>query len=288
MKHFWSNGKTKILVGLLAVLLGFMIAAVYTEGSSSVFSDVVSVVTIPIQRVSSSISNWASGWFQAHTDSEALYEENQRLQKEVQQLREEMVDYDRIKHENQQYQAIINTAEKHTDWELEPAAVVVRDSQNRFSSFSIDKGSIHGISYLDPVIASDGGLIGYVSEVGATYAKVLTILDVRVDVGAYDSKDRDIGVVSGTVELAEEGLCAMEYLPRDTSVQVGNLILTSGSLTGGTSIFPRDILIGTVIRMETDAHGTNPIAIVQPTTDIGEVKDVFVITNFQGQGSQTS
>lgn len=283
MKDFFGSMRFKILVGLLAVLLGFMIAAVYTGGSASFFGNLVGIVTKPFQQVSASISYSVSQWFQKRTDAEALYEENLLLKEEIRSLREQLVDYDSLINENQQYARIVDTLEEHADWKIQPASVIARDPQSRFYSFTINRGTMDGINYMDPVMSSDG-LVGYVSEVGMTYAKVLTILDVKVDVGAYASKSQDIGVVSGTVELAEKGMCTMDYLPRNTLIAEGDYILTSGSLTGGASIYPRGMMIGQVVRVEPDAHGTSPHAVLKPVTDIAEVKDVYVLTDFEGQG----
>jgi rod shape-determining protein MreC len=144
----------------------------------------------------------------------------------------------------------------------------------------IDKGTMNGVALFNPVMTADG-LVGYVSEVGMTYAKVITLLDVGVDVGAYNSATRDIGIVSGTAPLAEQGLCALEYLPRESAIKAGDVILTSGG-----SMFPRDIVIGVVRRVSPNSHGTSLTATVKPAADAAAVKDVFVITYFEGQGQE--
>lgn len=282
MKDFFSSKKFKMLVAIFAVVLGIMIAAVYNEGSATVVSNMVGFVAKPFQKLSSEISSSVGSWFQKFTDYEALYNENQRLQQEVRDMREQLIDYNTIKHENEQYSKIVDVLEKQKDWKLQPASIIVRDPQDRFFSFTIDKGSMDGIEYLDPVMSADG-LVGFVSEVGATYAKVITILDVKVSVGVYDSTTRDIGVLSGSVDLAGEGCSAVEY-PREGEIKPGDMILTSGSLTGGVSMFPRDIFIGTVVEVAPDEHGTNQRAVIKLATDIAKVKDVFVITEFEGQG----
>lgn len=290
MKNFLGSVQFKILIVILAILLGFMIAAVYTEGSASVLSNIVSTVTVPLQKLSSNISNSASEFFQKYTNSAALYEENKTLRGEVNDLRNQLADYNSIKHENEQFREIIGEMENRKDLTVKAASVISRDSAGRFYSFYIDKGSLDGVSYLDPVMTADG-LVGYVSEVGTSFAKVVTILDVQVNTGSYNSSTRDIGVISGSVELAKDGLCQMELLPRDSETKEGDFILTSGALDStsaslGGSLFPKDIFIGEVVRVEPDAHGTSLVAIIQPGADIPNVKNVFVITEFEGQGQK--
>ncbi|MDL2233668.1 rod shape-determining protein MreC [Ruminococcaceae bacterium OttesenSCG-928-L11] len=289
MKDFLKSVRFKILVAILTVLLGFMIMAVYTGGSASLFAQLITLVTVPIQRVSANISYSVSEFFDQFVDAKYIHEENEVLKAEVNELRRIVADYERIKHENEQFRQIIGVMENRQDLTTEIAAVIARDAADRFYSFTIDKGSFNGVKRLDPVMTADG-LVGYVTEVGFTYAKVITVLDVEMDVGAYDStrtpgvniydsSTRDIGIISGTIELAASGLCQMEYLPRESSISAGDIIMTSGG-----SMFPKDILVGTVQQVKPNSHGTSLVAIIKPAADIVNVKNVFVITHFEGQG----
>lgn len=280
MKNFFGSLRFKILVAILTVMAGFMIMAVYSGGSAPLAAEVLSFVTVPLQRVSAQISRSASEFFDRFVNASAAYDENKSLREEVNALRAQMADYETVKHENQQFREILGVMDDQRDLKVETAAVIARDPSDRFYSFTIDKGRMNNISVMDPVMTADG-LVGYVKEVGMTYAKVVTILDVAVDVGAYDSSTRDIGIVSGTIDLAAEGLCMMEYLPRDSKVADSDMILTSG---GG--FYPRDIIIGHIVRVEPNSHGTSLMAVIQPAADIRQVKNVFVITEFEGQGQE--
>ena len=281
MKDFLHSVRFKILVGILTVLAGFMIMAVYTGGSAPMAAQIMSFVTVPFQQASARIAGGVGDFFDRYANASALYDENARMRDEINLLRRQLVDYEKAMHENEQYREILGVMEDRQDLKMESAAVIARDPASRSYSFTIDKGTMSGLSVLDPVVTPDG-LVGYVSEVGKNYAKVVTILDVSVDVGAYDSATRDIGIVSGDIDLAAQGLCQMQYLPRDCTVQAGDLILTSGS---GESIFPKDIVIGTVEVVEPNTHGTSTVAIVRPAAPIETVKNVFVITYFEGQGA---
>jgi len=147
----------------------------------------------------------------------AVFDHNAELQREVNSLRARLADYDRMRHENEQFREILGVMEDRRDLVIEPAIVIARDPADRFYSFTIDKGTFNNVSVLDPVMTADG-LVGYVSEVGMTWAKVITILDVAIDVGAYSSATRDIGVVTGSITLAQQGLCRMEFLPRYSEI----------------------------------------------------------------------
>jgi len=279
MKDFFQSIRFKILLAILLVMLGFMIAAVYTVGAGALFSQTVSLITVPVQRLSAGISDSVAEFFQRYSDSSALYDENRLLREERSRLLARVADYERLRHENEQFRQVIGMMENRQDLTLVPASVIARDPVSRFYSFTIDKGSLDGIRYLDPVMTADA-LVGYVYEVGLTYSKVLTILDIGLDVGAFSSATRDIGVVSGTIALAELGLCQLQYLDRESKISPGDIILTSGG-----ALFPRNILIGTVQRVEPNAHGTSLVAVIEPAADIPAVTNVFVIIDFEGKAN---
>lgn len=259
-----------------------MVMSIYRGGTASFFSQLASMIIVPAQRFSAGVADNASSFFNRFLNASQTYEQNKLLQDEINGLRKQLVDYDKIKHENEQFREIIGMKEKRPDILFETASVIARDPTDRFFSFQIDKGSLDGIAYLDPVMTADG-LVGYVSEVGLISSKVVTILDVTVNVGAYCSATRDIGIVTGAVDLAADGKCQIEYLPRDSGIVEGNIVLTSGG-----TIFPKDLIIGSIEEVKLGSHGISVVATVRPTAQIRTVKDVFVITSFEGQGGETA
>ena len=56
---------------------------------------------------------------------------------------------------------------------------------------------------------------------------------------------------------------------------------SSSSGVGG--VFPKGLLIGTVEEVQVENHGMSLYAVIEPVVDITSVKDVIVITEFEGQ-----
>lgn len=279
MGEFFKSRNFKILTGILAALIATMFVTAYLGGTASPVSQVAGFITAPFQKLSSGISGMAVAFFQRFLSSEQLYEENQALQEEVRNLREKLVDLDSYKKDNEHYRQYLDLKERNPTFVFEPAQVIGREPNDRFYGFMVDKGSLDGVAVYDPVITPDG-LVGWVSEVGLSYAKVSTILDVSMDVGAVDSRTRDIGVVTGEVTLAKDGLCKLSYLPRENTVQTGDLVITSG--LGG--VFPKGLIIGTVLDLQTEKSGISMFATVQPASEIKTLSEVFLLTSFSGQG----
>ncbi len=118
-----------------------------------------------------------------------------------------------------------------------------------------------------------------IEEVGLTYSRVITIYDPGLNIGAYVSRTRDTGIVVGAVELSQEGQCKMTYLPRDSGAAIGDTVLTSGG-----NVFPKGLKIGSIKEIRQEDHGVSLYAVIEPFAFAYGVKDVFVITSFEGQG----
>ena len=114
---------------------------------------------------------------------------------------------------------------------------------------------------------------------GLTYSRVATIFDPGLNVGSFVSRTRDTGIVAGSVELAQEGQSKLSYLPRQSGAAIGDMVLTSGG-----NAFPKGLKIGTIKEISVEEHGVSLYAVIEPFADIYNCKDVFVITDFEGQG----
>ena len=280
MGDFFKSIRFKILVAVLAFLLAFMLRAAYTGGLAPMTSQILGILTNPLQKASASVSASFSGLFDRMFRSGEILEENERLKEENRRLTQRQLEFDKYKLENEQLKEYLDIKEKNPDFDFETAFVIGRDPNDRFYAFTIDKGSLDGISLHDPVITEDG-LVGMVVEVGPTYAKVATILDVMLEISSYDSRTKDIGITTGRIDLAEEGLCQLTLLQRESGASAGDIVITSN--VGG--LYPKDLVIVTIREVRTESHGISLYAVIEPAVDVRTVKDVLVITSFEGQAS---
>ena len=272
MRDFFKTTRFKVILCVLALLLGFMIQAAYSGTLSSVASKAIGFVSIPFQAVSSAVTGWFGGFFDRLTLADELLEENAQLQQQVRQLQGQLADLDRYKSENETYREMLQIQEEHPTFEMEAASVVARDSSSRFYSFKIDRGSDQGIALQDPVI-TQAGMVGIISEVGPNYAVVTTLLDPAFKVGATATASRDPGMVEGDVTLAQEGKTKLRYLAPTSEVKAGELVMSSD--LGGT--YPADLLIGTVLEVQMESSGISKYAVVQPAVNASEVTSVMVV-----------
>lgn len=283
MREFFSSKIFKLFVALAIILFAFMLRATLTEGFSNVFSSVIGTITTPIQKVTTGFTDSVTDLLYKFVHVNDISKENDALKEENRQLIEQMADYENIKHENESLKKDLGVKEQNPEWTLEKASVVARDPVGRFYSFTIDKGYLDGVSERDPVVTANG-LVGIVSEVSPMFSKVITILDISLNVGCYNVRTRDVATVAGDIRLAEDGKTKMSLIPRESGSAKGDIIQT----TGTSGLFPKDITIGKISEVEFEPHGTTLYAVIEPTNDIKNVKDVLVITSFRGQGNSLS
>ena len=282
MKDFFHSNGFKVLLAIIFLMFGLMLYTASVNGS--IFSNLLGFISTPMQKVSAIVSNNASVTVNNVTRSAAdLQAENNALKKEINVLRNQMIDYNQIKKENEQQKSYLQLKKDHPDFQFVSASVIGRDPNELFYSFTVDKGTLSGIKVNDPVI-TDAGLVGWVSSASATFCKITTILSPDTSAGAIDSVCGDSGVVNSDKGLADQGLAKLGYLTTATKVQAGNIIMTSG--LGG--IYPKGLPIGKVKEVKHEQYDVSLSAIIEPFVDVKTLHDVFIITKFEGQGEVLS
>ena len=283
MKEFFHSWVFKVLLALCIVMFAFLLRATMTMGASTVVEQIVGTITAPVQSLTSGLSGSIAGFLDQFLRASEISQENEQLREENRKLIEQMVDYENYKHENESLKEQLGIQEENPQWETMTASVIGRDPSDQFYSFTIDKGTLDGVSYQDPVITADG-LVGIVSEVGPVFAKVTTILDVRLNVACQDVRTQDVATISGDIEMAQQGKCKMSLIPRESGIAKGDIVQTAGT----SGLYPQGIVVGRVSDVGFEPQGTMMYAVVEPANDIKSIKDVVIITSFKGQGSSLS
>ncbi len=278
MIRFLKSTAFKIFAVVAAALLAGSVFAVLSRSGSSPLTSVTSVVFGPVSRLSSLVAAEFSNLPISFKSSSALAKEVDALRKQVDSLTQQLVEFEQLRNKNELYQEFLEIKEEHADYVFAEAAIIGRDAADNLGSFTLNKGSSSDISINDPVIYGRY-LVGVVASVTPTQCTVNTILNPKVNVSAYEVRTRDMGFVTSTVALAQEGHCHMPGLASSTAVTAGGIVCTSG--VGG--IFPRDLIIGNIIDVVDGTVDISASAVIQPGAELSEITDVFIITSFNGQ-----
>ena len=276
MKDFFDTWKFKILVGIAVFLAAIMAYAGANGRLTAAPQEILSVAVAPFQRAAAAVSNGVSSLWEKYTNIDAILEENEKLTAENAELRGQMVDYDKLKAENEAYKALTNIQEQHPEMSYVSSFVIGRDPLDSFYGFTLDQGSLDGVEANDAITSDEGYLLGVVTEVDLTSCKVMTILHPRFNAAGVVSRTRDNGIITGSADYAAEGLCILSNLSRSTLTKANDQVITTG--LGG--VFPPDVLVGVVQELVPEASGKSTIAVLKPGADPRTVKHVFIITNY--------
>ena len=276
MKDFFDTWKFKILVIVAVFLVGIMAYAGANGRLTAAPQELLSVVLTPLQKVTSALSGGAASVWEKYTSIDDVMDRNEQLEAENAELRQQMVDYDRIKAENDAYKALARIQDTNSEASYVSAFVIGRDPLDEFGGFTLDQGSTDGVAVNDAIISDRGYLLGVVVEVDATSCKVMTILHPSFNAAGVISRTRENGIINGSTDYAGDGLCVLTNLERATETKMGDQVITTG--LGG--VFPPDLLVGTVQKVEPEVSGKSSIAVVRPGADPRTVKHVFVITDY--------
>ena len=273
MKGFWKSLGFKVLAGVALFLVGIMIYAASTGGFATIPATITGAIITPIQSALAAVSDGISGFFSGLTSGNQLQQQIAEQDETINQLRQQLAEYDEL------YKQFLELKETNPDYQFADGRVIAIDPSDKYGNFTIDVGSLGGVSPDDPVI-TPAGLVGVVYEVGPNWAKVRTILDPATQVSAYIGRNRDSCISGGSASLAQDGLFRLDLLPRETGTAVGDYAVTSG--VGG--VYPAGLLLGEVQEVSPASDNLSVYAVVKPYVDIRNVSSVFVITSFAGQG----
>ena len=148
------------------------------------------------------VSGGVGAVWEKYTSIDKVMEQNEQLEAENAELRQQMVDYDRIKAENEAYKALANIQKKNSNATYVSGFVIGRDPLDEFGGFTLDKGTADGVAVNNAVISDRGYLLGMVVEADPTSCKVMTILHPSFNAAGVVSRTRENGILNGNTTYA--------------------------------------------------------------------------------------
>lgn len=276
MKDFFRHNGILLLV--IAVLLALITGLVtfFMGGTAGPISNAVNFVATPVRNGVNSFVNWVEGVYDYSFKYDQLMEENEQLKMRIAEMEEEVREAATANRENERLHDLNGLTQKRRDFVKESATVTAWSASNWESSFTIGKGSSLGIAVNNCVVDQYGNFVGVVTEVGANWANVTTVVDTDTDLGGLIGRTDTAAILEGDFTLMGEGKLKLTYIPENSELVAGDQVLTSGK--GG--VFPSGLVVGTVEEVHTDPSGMSRFAVIAPEADLGDLQQVFVIKAF--------
>ena len=269
-----GNVKSRFFPIMLSVSIGLsaLSTVIYHTGAFSYIYDIAGLVITPIEKLTVGVREACENTVSYFADVGQLRRENEQLVEDNARLLAQTRANASLADENEWLRKFLGLKNERTEMEFVDAKIVARDV-GFIRTFTLDRGSRHGISENMPVITEDG-LIGVVTEAGLSTSRGISLINNNMSVGVYMERTMTSAILTGSFDLYGDGLCKVVNLPSDAEVYVGDMVYTSGY----GSIYPKDIVVGTVVSVDPNPENYTLSAIVQPAADVNLADYVMVVT----------
>ena len=273
MKRFFSSKVRTVLV--IAVVLAAALTVIGNLTGSTPLDGAVKGLLTPISTAASHLKNGAAQLYSYLFRYEALAAENADLKEQLAQISNDARKLDAMTRENARLRAALELQQDHEDYKLVDAYIIDRDSRDWASTFTINRGSASGLAEGMCVVTENGEVVGLITSVGSNYAVVTTVLDSSLEVSATIASTGYNGMVRGGYTVGLDGYLRMDYLPPSAVIRNQDQVVTSGS-----TVYPRDLVLGRIIDAGYDDTGVAKYAVLEPAVNVSSIEQVFVITEY--------
>ena len=279
IKFNWVIKSKHILVIMILVCVSLMVLAATVSLPTGPVKSILGYAVIPFQKGINSIGTALDGATAGLQSRQALLEENQALQEQVDDLTAQNSQLTQDLDELDRLQELYALDQQYSEYDKVAAEVIAMDDENWFSTFTINRGTDDGIQ-VDCNVIAGSGLVGIVTDVGSNWATVRSIIDDSSNVSAMTMSTSDRCIVSGDLRLINEGKLQFIHLKDDDDrIQEGEKIVTSDV----SEKFLPGILIGYVSEIEEDPNNLTKTGTLTPVVDFEHIREVLVIKELKQQ-----
>lgn len=193
--------------------------------------------------------------------------ENSNLKAQLQEMEAQELMLTEIRLENERLRSLLNYKSSFKG-EMVGARVIGSNPSLTGTGFLIiDKGLSSGIKKGSPVL-NNVRAIGTIHSVSEKTSMVMLMTNPSSVADAIVQRSRARGIVAGAGNHY-----VMKYIEQEDDIIVGDKIISSGK----DNVFPKNIVIGTVTKIEPD-RGLKK-AFIKPEIDVSRVEEVLIHLN---------
>jgi rod shape-determining protein MreC len=255
-----------VVIPLLLLNLTLLSVQIQDPAGTSLARRWVLGAGAPLLNLSSGIAGGISRAWEGYAWLRGARQENERLHETVQQFALRDRALEQVRQENMRLRRLLSFDPERTYRTL-GARVVARTPAFLSNVLYIDRGASDGVVPDSPVV-SGTGVIGRVVLVSLKEAQVQLLTDVDASAGAMVENTRSPGVAKGN----GEPLLELDYIANTETVNVGDLVVTSGL----DRIFPKGLPIGKVVESYKGKSVFRAVR-VEPAVDFLRIEEVLVL-----------
>lgn len=275
MKFF----RNKLAVTILVLSVTFLILISFGVKGSRIFfiRNSAGAIFNPVQGGVYKVNNSIKQFLSFIINFSDVKNENNELTKKNSELENKLVEYNSLKNENIALRKELKFKKEKSEYSYIGCDIIGKTGDGILDQFVINKGSNDGIKKRMVALTADG-LVGQVSYVQKDWSIVQSLADENISVGAepQEVKQKDDvssqGIVKGYRDKSNSLLAKIYYLPVDSKIKKGDVILTSGI----DNSYPRGIRIGSVTKVELDKGKVMKNAIIKPYVNFDKIQELLI------------
>ena len=255
-----------LLFSLLGAQLSLLTWQVRREGAPLGLLEEASLRAIaPAARGVESVTSTFAGLAERARQRQELAVENERLQREVRELRRDRLRLEALEREVKRLSSAVEY-QRASPFHVHVADVVFADHSALLRTLVIHPGAGNARPNL-PVV-TEAGLVGRVLSTAGDYARVQLVTDRAASLGAVLERAGRQGVLRG----AADGRLELDFVPRQIEVEPGDRVLTAGI----DGVYPPGLPIGTVVEVTPGSELFHRI-VVAPAVDFRSLDQVLLL-----------
>ncbi len=186
-----------------------------------------------------------------------------KLLAELQDTKQKLIQFDRIREENFQLRQQLGFFTSST-YASVGAEVIGKNIEPLANTLVLSRGKNDGVNIGDPVVVNNGILIGKIVRVESTLSIARLINDHQSKVAAtVVNQDKSLGLVEGGYGISVR----MNFIPQNETVVPGDTVITSGL----EAQVPRGLILGTVETVEKEAYEPFQKAVLTPGVELDKI-----------------
>lgn len=264
-----------LLFTALCVLLVFLSGRI--DGGNGPIEKIASYTVAPFQKGINNISTVFRDSVENLDTLQELRDENEMLKTQIDNLTIENSRLLQNSYELERLQELYKLDANSIEYQKVGARIIAKDSGNWFNTFTIDKGTNHGLA-VDMNVIAGTGLVGIITKVGDNWATVRSIIDDASNISAMVLSTGDLCMVQGDLTLIKDGIIKFEQLDNNGSeIIVGEQLVTSHI----SDKYLQGLTIGVITELSVDSNNLTRSGYITPIVDFNQLQEVLVITNIK-------
>lgn len=254
------------ITAIIVVATALFLTLLHSTGLLRPVEIIADQTLLPVRRAISGVNRAIVSQVSTLASLGGLSQENARLSKQVEELKEQLADMNEIARENQLLRSQLNFSSKQS-LVLAPARVAGYAPYNVREYMTIDLGSKGGVEK-GMAVVSNGALVGVIDSAADYSSRVFLLSDVDFRIRALGQDNRANGIVAGQIGSGYK----MDKIIQGETIKRGETVITAGS-----GLVPKGLLIGTVESVEASDNAVFQVANIRPATSVSNLELVFVV-----------